>query len=237
MSKLEKDEKMAEEDCEYELVDSWSESLIRSDVESIITNISEVCLDAVLEDGIVKDITFISSIVSLYKIGHTLKERWYVKKLIVFLDGIRKGIADESERQQYLGRIAKNKKVFQKELEYVLMLLDRINSEIKVQYITKLYLAFIKGVIDWAQFLHFSEVVDRILSGDAEFLRNNSLEDTNRDKLADCAMLRLQGLGLVKPVFKAGAYDINGNVIATMNQDKYDLTAFGRLFAKVVLTE
>ena len=86
MSKLEKDEKMAEEDCEYELVDSWSESLIRSDVESIITNISEVCLDAVLEEGIVKDIPFISSIVSLYKIGHTLKERWYVKELIVFLD-------------------------------------------------------------------------------------------------------------------------------------------------------
>lgn len=237
MSELGRDKKMDEEKCELELVDSWSESLISSDVESIITNISEVCLDAVLEDGIVKDIPFISSVVSIYKIEHTIKERWYVKKLIVFLDGIRKGIVGESERQQYLGRITKNKKVFQKELEYVLLLLDRINSEIKVQYITKLYLAFIKGVIDWTQFLHFSEVVDRILSGDAEFLRNSSLEDTKRNKLADCAMLRLQGLGLVKPVFKAGAYDMNGNVIATMNQNKYDLTALGCLLAKVLLTE
>ena len=224
-------------DLELSLVDSWAESLARPDLESIIIDSSEVLLDAVLNDGIVKEIPVISHVVSLYKIGHTFRERSLIKKLIVFLNEVRNGTIDEETKARYYTKITTDKRAAQRELEHVMLLLDRIISERRVQYIAKLYLAFHQGKITWDQFCQCSEVIDRLLPGDAECMDNRILDDSTRSDVNNCSILRLQGLGIVVSTMTPGAYDVRGSVIATKPDGKYQLTTFGKTLADIIREE
>lgn len=220
---------------ELSLVDAWSDSLTREDLERLLIDCSEVGLDAILDDGLAKDIPFISCVVSVYKIGHSIKERWYIRKLIVFLEKMRSENLDEKERKKYYDRITKDKRATQRELEYVLLLLDRLSSERKVSFLAKLYLSFWRGEIDWQQFCQFSEVVDRLLPGDEACMNVCVLEDKTRKDMDNCAIQRLQGLGLLTPVLKPSSYDIHGNILSTRNDGTYALTTFGKTLARIIL--
>ena len=211
-------------------------TIIKDETESVLSDFSELCLDAFLNDGLLKEFPIVSSVVSVYKIGHSVKELSYIRKLIKFLDGLNKGNIDEKAKQLYIGRITKNKRTFQHELEYVLMLIDRIISDQKIQYLSKAYVSHINGEIDWTLFCQYSEIIDRFLPGDAEYMRDNFLHEPNHGDMEKSAILRLQGLGLVSPISKPGAYDIDGNVIVTKKDDTFELTAFGVTLAKILLT-
>ena len=62
---------------------SLGESLT-SEVATCMSNLLETGLDSVLEDGTLKDIPFISTIIALYKIGNNLHDRHNIKKLAAF---------------------------------------------------------------------------------------------------------------------------------------------------------
>ena len=47
--------------------------------ENIISNAAELGIDALLEEGILKDIPFISSVISIYHIGKSVKEQHNLK--------------------------------------------------------------------------------------------------------------------------------------------------------------
>ncbi len=223
-----------DKNLDLSLVNSWSVSLMKDDLESIISDLSEVALDAVLDDGLFREIPFVSTVVSIYKIGHTVKERHYIKKLAEFLTELQKGNVDEKTRQEYIQRITKNKRKTQREIEYLLILIDRLISERKVRYLAKLYLAHMRNEVDWPLFCKLSEVVDHLLPGDEEGLEKSILKNVNRSEMDNCAMLRLQGLGIVAPITIPGTYDIKGNVLATRNDGTYALTPFGDVLAKII---
>ena len=140
---------MSEEDKEKDrvkelsvpLVDSWVETIAKRDLTDVLANLSEVGLDTITENEIIKEIPVVSTVVSVYKIGHTLRERAYLKKLFVFLREIENGEVGEEEIERYLQRITKNKHNAQNELEYVLALLDRILSEQKTKLFSSVILS------------------------------------------------------------------------------------------------
>lgn len=217
------------------LVDSWSETIANSNLGDLLIDLSEVGLDAVTENEFIKDIPIISTVVSLYKIGHSLRERSYIKKLEAFLREISKGTVDEKKREQYLDRITKDKRTVQHELEYVLLLVDRIISEQKAQFLARLLVAYITTDIDWRMFCQLSEVIDRFLPGDAECLHRSILQDSSRSDVENCALQRLQSLGLVTPNAKASVFDIKGNAISTVQDGTYELTFLGRVLKGIIL--
>ena len=45
----------------------------------------EMGLDSVMEDGLLKDVPIVSTVVALYKVGNSFKERHNLKKLYIFL--------------------------------------------------------------------------------------------------------------------------------------------------------
>lgn len=115
---------------------SFSNSLQDGAIECL-SDILEVKLDSMLDDGILKDIPFISTAISIYRIGHTIHDRHYLKKLAIFIDQINRGIQDETVRQAYIERFQKNQKSCNQELEYVLILVDYILSGNIVRHIVQ----------------------------------------------------------------------------------------------------
>lgn len=234
MSEAEKENDSVKE-LSVPLVDSWVETIAKRDLADILADLSEVGLDAITENEIVKEIPVVSTVVNVFKIGHTLRERAYMRKLYVFLRELENGEVGEEEKERYLQRITKNKRKAQHELEYVLALLDRIFSEQKAKLFSKLYLAYIVENIDWNMFCQISELIDRFLPGDVDCLNRSVLKNDNRSEMENIALQRLQGLGVVKPNSKPGSYDINGNVLSTLYDGTYSLTSLGRIVSNTLL--
>lgn len=82
------------------LSSAFSNSL-KDELVSTISEFVEIGLDSVMEESILKDIPIVKTAVSLYKIGHGIKDRYNIKKLVAFLNEINYGIADESKRLKY----------------------------------------------------------------------------------------------------------------------------------------
>ena len=109
---------------EDKIVESFRSSIAESAVD-LGAELAEVGLDSILDEGVLKDIPFISTAIGVYKIGATIKERHYIKKLARFIDAFNKGIDDADMRERIKSRFL-DEKASKKELEYILLLIDRI---------------------------------------------------------------------------------------------------------------
>lgn len=91
-----------------ELVVSLENSL-SSDICDTVGDLAEVGLDAVMDDGILKDIPILSTVVGLYRIGYTIRERHEIKQLALFVAELNRGCTDESKRKQLLEKLNNRK--------------------------------------------------------------------------------------------------------------------------------
>ena len=164
---------------------------------SVATELLEVGLDSILDDGLLKEIPILSTAVSLYKIGHGVKERHYVKKLAAFISAVNNGIVDEDRREFYRSKIVEDVAKRDRELEYLLLMIDRYIHSDKSEMLAKLYLKYLDEKIDWTELTRYAETIDRFLPGDYNVL---SSEITGRYFASSVdldAFQRLSALGLL----------------------------------------
>lgn len=212
---------------------SFSDS-ITGEMSGISAEYAELGLDALLEDGLLKDIPIVSTAVSIYRIGKSFRERHHMAKLITFLDGVNKGICNEDKRQEYRDKFYSNEDFRNKEIEYILVLIDRYINLDKPRMLAKLYLAYLDEKINWARFLEFSEILDRLLPSDLdclfEFMCHGGV-DFGKTKIEIASVLRLLAVGFVKQ----GTPELNALIGAIDPNDSMDylITNYGREFVRI----
>ena len=167
--------------------------------ESIISNAAELGIDALLEDGVLKDIPFISSAISIYRIGKSIKEQHNLKKLICFLDELSKCTLDENKHNLYTEKFQQNEKFQKQQLDYIMILVDRYLDYNKPRMLAKLYLAYLSEYIDWQTFSTYAEIIDRLLPDDITYLMYAEnlfvVYEGQSDGIEP--LLRLEGLGII----------------------------------------
>ena len=217
-----------DENLSLSLVNSLSE-----DASSILSSALEVGIDAITEDGVLKDIPIISTAISIYKIGHNIHERMYLKKLASFVSSLNNAVVDEKAREHYKKRIESNSITSNKELEYILIIIDRYLHIDKARALANFYLAYLDGLISWNDFAKCSEVLDRMLPGDYEELKKQNWIDVE-DRMASDSLLRLVSLGIVYFSSKeVSTQNTIGTItIPALTKKDYALTTFGTLFLK-----
>ena len=225
---------------------SLSDSLattISQEGTSILSDCAEIALDSILEDGLLKEVPFVSTAISLYRIGKSIHEREHIRKLASFLDEIRQHTTDEATREEYLRKLREYPKKRDKELEYVLVIIDRYVGYDKPRMLAKLYLAFLQDVIDWERFTIYSEVIDRFLPGDYNTLKSASTYKTEKDLYTD-SIQRLIALGLVIEGFRTmavqeddGGLRIDPPELREKNERNYSRTMFGNTLVRLMENE
>lgn len=229
---------------EQSLALSFSNSLTE-EVSGITGEYVELGLDALVEDGLFKDIPIVSTAVAVYRIGKSIRERYHIAKLISFLNEINKGAADGEKREQYREKFAGNEKFRNQELEYIMILTDRYISFDKPRMLAKLYLAYLDGAIIWEEFTMYAEVIDRFLLLDCRTLTSDSeIFIVPRGIVGGESILRLVALGLMAEVTDTSAFKEhdNGNISMTwetltrsVSTDKvYRRTEFGEKLANIL---
>lgn len=183
---------MSEESLSTALGNSLTE-----EAATVSSELLEVGLDAILEDGLLKDIPLLSTAVSIYKIGNSIKERHNIKKLNSFLNELNNGIVDDCQREEYIQDFVENKKIRNKELEYIIVLIDRYLSEDRPRLLAKLYLAYLENKIVWDEFVMYAEILDRLFKLDIDTLISDGTQYTVYRNIGAESILRLVALGLI----------------------------------------
>lgn len=225
---------MSTEPQPTELLSSSFSASLKDDVVGCLSDIIEVGLDSISEDGIIKDTPFISTAISMYRIGHSIHDRHSLKKLAVFLDQINQGIQNESTRQRYIKKFQENKKFRDKELEFVLILIDRYVGYDKPQMLAKLFLSYLNEDITWTEFSVYAEIVDRFLPGDAELLCTDFPLRKNCEKERLDSLARLVSLGLMSEHMKLVSHSGRTLTLSDGTDREYKMTKFGHKLASII---
>lgn len=216
---------------------------ISDEAGAIANGLLEVGLDAIMDDGLLKEVPILSTAVSLYKIGNSIKERHQLKKLASFVVALNNGIADEEKREHYKNAVKDHPKRRDKELEYILILIDRYIHSDKAKMLSKLYLAYLDDIITWIDFTKYAEVIDRFLPDDYNVLKSAATYKTERDLETD-SLQRLIALGLVIEGFRTiavqeqnGAVEIDPPELREKNERNYTRTIFGNVLVEILGNE
>lgn len=226
--------------CSMLALPSAMQESITEETSDILSNIAEIGLDAIMNDGFLREVPILSTAVSLFKIGNSLRERHYIKKLASFVLALNNGIADDRAREYYRQKVTDDPKSRYKELEYILILIDRYLHANKPSLLAKLYLSYLDDFITWHDFTKYAEVVDRFLPGDCETLLSADNYKTERDKNTD-SIQRLIALGLVIEGFRTmaeqkedGAVYLDSPELIEKNERNYTRTEFGNTLVKII---
>ena len=172
---------------------------------------AEIGLDAVMEDGILKDIPIVSTVIVLFKIGNSITERHNLKKLLIFINEINNGIADEEKRKEYQQKLQSDEKFRNREIEYLFVLIDRYISYDKPQMLAKLYLAYLEGIIIWEELTMYAEVIDRFLLLDCKTLISGDDKTIVHRNIGGESVFRLVALGLMAETTESSPFVQHGN--------------------------
>lgn len=230
---------MEEKSLALSLKDSLTE-----EITSVLCEFSEVSLDSIMEEGFLKEIPFISTAVSIYNIGKSIRERHHVAKLIVFLNEINKGTVDYKKRDEYKEKFKENPKFCSKELEYILVLIDRYITLDKPKLLARIYLAYLDGVIIWEELVMYAEVIDRFLLLDFVTLTSQTDRTIVYRNIGGESVLRLVALGLMTEVTETspfvrhgdGSYGLTIETLSrtTSTNKVYKRTEFGEKLANIL---
>lgn len=215
---------------------SFEDSLVKNSI-SAVSELAEVGLDAIMNDGLLKEVPFISTIISVYRIGKDIHARHSLMKLVVFLNEINFHIADDTKKQRYIIKLREKPKARQKELEYLLVIIDRYLEADKPIKLARLYLAYLIDKLTWQELCMYSEVINRFLINDYNVLSNGEVKLTNYN--GNEAILRLEALGLMAEKREVD-HIIDGGVFGEPIKEKSDeirqyiRTDFGNKFVNIL---
>ena len=167
-----------------------SKTLLNSDIASVTQDLAEVSLDMILNDGILKDIPVISTIVGVGKTMATVRDQLFLKKIIYFISSIND--IPQKERLEAIDRIDSSDEYRVKVGEKLLYILDRCEDHKTAEVIAILFGAFLKKEISYSDFLRSSSIVNNIFLDD---LRNYvNKEQDYHFKIEDIGDLLNSGL-------------------------------------------
>ncbi len=152
-----------------DLEKSIENTLESSDLTNINVNFAELTLDALINDGTLKDLPVVSTIVGLAKFGMKTQELILAKKIIRFLTQL--GTTSIDERKKFIAKIEKNETYNKKVGLAIILILDKLEDLEKPEIVGKLLSANIKGVIDYKTFLRLSSLIQRLFLPDLEYVR------------------------------------------------------------------
>ncbi len=222
---------------------SFNETLKDSDLQSLGGNLSELVIDSVLEDGIMKDIPIISTIIGLSNIGIKISDRILLNKIISFLFELKD--IPKSKREEMITKIDNSKKYKIKVGEKILLIIDKCNDYENSQYVAKLFSSYIAAKINYNDFLRGANIIQSVEINDfkdflnldeSKFRYSFNNENLNYDD--------------VKYLMHVGLFESNTEEISVREQDDwkntnqpyivegggitYDITELGRKMHKVL---
>jgi len=136
-------------------------SIVNPSAIDAATSLAEVGIDALLDDGLLRDVPIVGTLVSLGRAGIALRDRIFAKKVARFL--LQLCEVPEEERRRFHDELNRNPKRSRALGETLIVLLDRIDDFEKAQLLAKAFVALLRNKIVEADFHRLCRAIDRVV--------------------------------------------------------------------------
>ena len=221
---------MNEEQYEIDnIIESTANTIANYNLDTAI-DISEIGLDSLLDDSILKEVPLIKTAYGVAKTGFAIREKHMLKKTLIFIDELSKNDIYNKNYIEYKEKLKTKDKFLMKELEHILIIVDRYIELNKNKILANLYYNYIDKKIDWIQFQKLSIIVDNIFLSDLPELENifSKKAITMNDIKDKIGFRRLKTQNLVEDI-ESKQRRTNGNIGMIYNANDYQITLLGEL--------
>jgi uncharacterized ubiquitin-like protein YukD len=150
-----------------DLSNAFSETIKDTNLKEISVDISEILVDNLLEDGILKDIPIIGTILKLGKFSLNVKDHLFIKKIIYFISELKE--ISPKKRNEIISKIDNSTEFRIKIGEKLLYIIDKCEDHIESEYIAKFFKAFLNEELTYSEFLRCSSILQNIFIEDFEY--------------------------------------------------------------------
>lgn len=198
--------------------------IIKSDnFRDLVSEISEVILDSILKDGLIKDIPIFSLLIKGLNLTNTIQERLYAKKLITFLKQLEN--TDPEERKKEIDKIDNNPKYKTKVGEKILYLINESDDAEKANYSGILFKKFIEKKISYDDYIRCVNSINKTNIIDL----NNFISENYIDSYLEKNYERYIYTGLLTQLYENPLNEYNKNSFKIIHkaQIKYKPSSIG----------
>lgn len=215
------------------IVPSFMSSLDQ-DVLDAVVDFGEAGIDSVVDAGLLSAVPVLRAVIGVHKTVRNLRDRNFAMQVSSFLQGMHDGTLDIATLEAHIAQLEEDLKHAEKELGYVLILVDKNADTRRSRLQGKLYKAFVMGNIGWSDFVDYCEVLSRCMMSDFSTLRKVWLGELEVSSASNAFRVeRLASLGLVSRTMKSIVP--SGNAMET----RYflSMTQFGETLCRHVLAD
>lgn len=220
------------------IIKSVGETILECNSD-LFTDVAEIGLDFVFDESPLAELPFVKTVFSFAKTGLAIRERHMINKTLRFINKLNSNNIDSKEYDEYKQRIKDNDKELYKELEHIVLILDKVVEKEKADILANLYSAYVNKKVSWGDFKNFSLVLDNFLLLDTTTLRMlydrpHQLNDME-DSVGSAS--RLISLGLAYKINPYKRNPITKNISFIPPKNDVAITEFGRRFFQYGLLE
>lgn len=224
---------------ESALVPSMRETVFESSVSGMsdaLADIAEIGLDAVLQDGLLKDLPVVGSILALCKTGAGIRERSFIRQTAVFIKSFNDGSISPEKVQAHRKKLEEDPGEAERELGRVMLLLDRTIEDEQSKALGKFYASYVQGALSWAKFVELSEANSRMFLEDyKELLQIGTRPVGQYDDISERREYRIRRLESLGLVIERRTRWMEGDVVESPpSVDRYVVTPLGNTFYRLM---
>lgn len=183
-----------------DIENSLIETIQSADLTDLGTELAEIGLDQLLEEGPLKDVPILGILLRVRNGVLDIRDYVFLKKVGKFLFRLRE--VSESDREKFRTKM-RDKDLRRKVGENLTLLFDRLDDMQKPPLIGQLFLSYMGDQITYDGFQRLATAVDRAFMPDLIDLKNDHYSDSSvRNRLLACGLLNFDdaAMGFVEGV-------------------------------------
>jgi len=207
------------------------ESIKSEQLKNISYDIGEIIIYSTLEDGFLKNIPIIGTLININKGRLSIQDRIFSKKILSFLLKLRD--ISESDRIKAINKIESSKQEKVKVGEKILFLINKTDDHIKAEMIGILFSDFIKEILGYEEFKRCSEIINKTYLEDLLWFIESDVEILSMEEASDVISSGLFELPFSLKVVNLGNTEkFVGDDFVIEGYDESKISYFGNLLRK-----
>ena len=141
-------------------------------LQDAAAGLAEVVLDTALQEGILRDIPVLGTLVGMTRTAVAIRDRLFLRKLCYFLTEL--GTVPREDRASAIRELQESRQHQVSVGEKLLYIIDRCQDHQASGNIGRVFKAFLEGAINYAEFVRLAIAIDRLIAEDLDdFLRKD----------------------------------------------------------------
>src|SRR5579859_2811965 len=128
------------------------------EAKDLVVDLSEIAIYSVLEDGVLKEIPVLKSVIAAHKTWETIRDRIFLRKVFGFIRAGPK--LTEEERQKFAKENLDDLKKARRLCDTIVLIIDRLDDMEKSPMFSNVFGAFARGKLDFEALRRLAAAID-----------------------------------------------------------------------------